>query len=239
MDENRPLTKKELKQLRRLEKLDLAKQESRQNIVKWIVIGIASVLFLGLFSFLVFIGKSSKSTPIVLSSLGQTKGPENAKVTVVEFADFQCPACKTYYPVVKETLGGLGDRVRFVYKHFPLASIHANAIPAAKAAEAAGAQGKFFEMHDLLYDKQLEWSELPQDAAKEKFISYAEALSVDLEKFKKDYDRDDLEEKIKKNQEEGINNGVNATPTFFVNGKKIQNPNDSAEFKKIIERELK
>jgi len=94
-------------------------------------------------------------------------------------------------------------------------------------------------MHDLLYDKQSEWSELPGGQAKDKFISYAEALNIDLEKFNKDYDRNDLEEKITKNQEEGISNGVNATPTFFLNGKKIENPRTIEDFKKIIDQELK
>ena len=239
MDQNRLLTKKEMKQMRKLEKLDQAKDKGRQNTIKWIVIGISSILFLAFFSFLVFLAKSSNSKPAVLSDLGQAKGPQNAKITLVEFADFQCPACKAYHPIIKEILSAYDGRIKFVYKHFPLTSIHANATPAAKAAEAAGQQGKFFKMHDLLYDKQSEWSELPGGQAKDKFISYAEALNIDLEKFNKDYDRNDLEEKITKNQEEGINNGVNATPTFFLNGKKIENPRTIEDFKKIIDQELK
>jgi len=210
MDQNRLLTKKEMKQMRKLEKLDQAKDKGRQNTIKWIVIGISSILFLAFFSFLVFLAKSSNSKPAVLSDLGQAKGPQNAKITLVEFADFQCPACKAYHPIIKEILSAYDGRI-----------------------------GKFFKMHDLLYDKQSEWSELPGGQAKDKFISYAEALNIDLEKFNKDYDRNDLEEKITKNQEEGISNGVNATPTFFLNGKKIENPRTIEDFKKIIDRELK
>lgn len=88
------------------------------------------------------------------------KGSREAKAVLIEYSDFQCPACQVYYPVVKQLTEELGNEILVVYRHFPLTTIHPNALPAAKAAEAAGKQGKFWEMHDMLFDKQSEWSAL-------------------------------------------------------------------------------
>ena len=125
-----------------------------------------------------------------------------------------------------------------MFKHFPLTAPHKNAFAAAMAAEAAGAQGKFFEFHDILYEKQDEWAQLPAGQARDKFISYAVELVLDQEKFKKDLENKELEGKIRANQNEGINNGVSGTPTFFLNGKILENPRSIDEFKKIIDEKL-
>jgi len=241
VDQNRPLTKRELKQLRRLEKLDHDKQDGSRNTIRWIILGIGALLFIAFFGFLIFLAKQNSSQKeTTLSNSGWVKGAENAKVTLVEFVDFQCPACKTYYPMVQGLLSTYKDKsFRLMLKHFPLTSSHKNALSSAMAAEAAGAQGKFFEMHDILYDRQDEWALLPVTSAQEKFILYAAELKLDREKFVKDLENKELEEKIRANQDEGINNGVSGTPTFFLNGKIIQNPRSVDDFKKLIDQELK
>lgn len=247
MDENRqpagrqvPMTKRELKALRRLEKLDHQKQEGSQNTLRWIILGLGALLFVAFFGILIFLAKQNTNTQVTLSDSGWIRGAENAEVTLTEFGDFQCPACKAYYPMVQGILSSYKDKsFRLMFKHFPLTQAHKNAIPASMAAEAAGAQGRFFEMHDILYEKQDEWAQLPSVEAQEKFISYAKELVLDLDKFKKDLGNKELEAKIRANQDEGINNGVSGTPTFFLNGKIIQNPKSVDDFKKLIDQELK
>ncbi len=233
------MTKRELKALRRLEKLDRARVQSKQNTVKWIVLGIGSIFFIVFFGFLIFLTKQSQSKPVSLTNEGWVRGANNAPITLVEFADFQCPACKAYHPIVKEVLKSNDGKVKLLFKHFPLTSIHKNAFPAAIAAEAAGVQGKFFEMHDLLYEHQEEWAQMSAPEAKEKFISFASDLKLNMEKFKADLDKKELADKIKQNQDEGGQIGVNATPTFFLNGKKIQNPQGLEEFNKLINSQIK
>lgn len=163
-----------------------------------------------------------------------TKGNQHAVVTLVEYSDFQCAACGAYYPLLKQVSREYGENVRFVYRHFPLSQIHANAEPAARAAEAAGKQGKFWEMHDMIFEHQSEWS--AQFDAREIFLSYARKLGLDEEKFAKDVDSREVKDKVARDYKSGIDSAVNATPTFFLNGKKIQNPRSYDEFKALLDR---
>jgi protein-disulfide isomerase len=239
MDENRPMTKRELKALRRLEKLDLQNQGKSQNNLKWLILGLGALLFVAFFGTLIFFTKQSSQKPASLSNQGWVRGADQAKTTLTEFGDFQCPACKAYHPMVQGLLSTYKDKsFSLMFKHFPLTAAHKNALLAAMAAEAAGAQGKFFEMHDILYEKQDEWAQASGVEAREKFISYALTLELDQEQFIKDLDNKELEVKIRENQNEGINNGVSGTPTFFLNGKRIDNPRSVDEFKKLIDKEL-
>lgn len=238
---NGPLTKRDLKQLKKLEKLDYAKAAQRQNMVKWIVIGVSSILFLTFFTILVIVSKqnSQKAVTVALSSSGWVRGDEKAPVTIAEFSDLQCPACKAYKPMIDQALSEFSGKVKLLYKHFPLPS-HKNGIPAAKAAEAAGSQGKFWEMHDLLFEKQDEWAILNAADINEKLVSYAKELKLDEEKFKKDLEDKKLEEKITSQKDEGAGLGVNATPTFYINSQKVENlPPSYPELKKLIEKYVK
>lgn len=241
MDESRPMTKRELKALRRLEKLDTTRVESKQNRAKWVLLVGGSLLFLAFFGVLVILAKqnNTKLEAVSLSDAGWTKGVTNSKITLVEFADFQCPACRAYHPIVREVLSAYDGELKLIYKHFPLTSIHPNAFAAAKAAEAAGAQGKFFEYHDILYEKQDEWAGLPQLEVWDQFISYAVQLKLGEEKFKTDLENIEFENKIREQQDEGIASGVSSTPTFFLNGKIIKNPRSADEFKELVDKELK
>lgn len=183
----------------------------------------------------------SKQTPAEavkeVSPSDWIKGPSEAKVTLVEYSDFQCPACATYYPVLKQLNKEFEDSMQFVYRYFPLKTIHKNAQVASFAAEASGRQGKFWEMHDLLFDNQKEWSDLANP--QEKFMEYAKFLGLDTEKFKNNLESKEIKDKVESDYQNGLSATVNATPTFFLNGQKIISPRSYEEFKSKIEEVLK
>jgi protein-disulfide isomerase len=138
-------------------------------------------------------------------------GPESARVTLVEYGDFECPNCGQAYPAVKMLLKHFEHRVRFVFRQFPLTEVHPHAELAAEAAEAAGAQHKFWPMHDLLFEHQRHLK--PKDLR-----HYAEQLELDLERF--DYELNDqvYRQRVNEHAQGGERSGVRGTPTFFVNG---------------------
>jgi len=171
-----------------------------------------------------------------VSSTDQRKGSEQAKIVIVEYSDFQCPACAAYYPIIKELTRELGDQIVFAYRHFPLRQIHVNADLAARAAEAAGMQGKFWEMHDALFERQKEWAQSPD--AKPLFSSYAVFLGLDVGKFNVDVESEKIIQKVEADLAGGMASRVNATPTFFLNGKKLNNPRNYDEFKNTVIKEL-
>ena len=147
-----------------------------------------------------------------------SKGGAAARVTLEEFSDFQCPACSGLAPGLKRVANDYGDRARVVFRHYPL-QMHKYAFIAARAAEAAGAQGKFWEMHDMLYDKQDEWSKAMEPRVQ--FDSYATRLGLDVQRFKADMERQDLAERIKADMLRGNSLGVKGTPTVFLNGREL------------------
>lgn len=162
-------------------------------------------------------------------------GSPSASVTLVDFGDFQCPACGAYYPVVKKLTETYKDSLVLVFRHFPLPS-HANAIPAARAAEAAGKQGKFWEMHDKLYETQRDWS--AEKNPTEIFAGYAKGFGLNEEKFKTDMASSDVQKRIDNDVVDANTIGINATPTFFLNGEKIVNPRSFEEFEAVIKAAL-
>lgn len=180
--------------------------------------------------------KSNDPVNIEINANDHVRGSVNGKVTIVEFGDFQCPACGAYDPIVREAIEKNKNDVKFVFKNFPLTQIHRNALIASKAVESAGLQGKYWEMHDLLYDKQEEWSNSMN--AKDVLANYAKILSLDVNKFVTDLENKSIEENIFNEYKEGIKLGVQGTPTFFLNGRKIDNPRNVEEFDKLIKEEL-
>lgn len=161
----------------------------------------------------------------------------SASVNLVEFSDFECPACGVYHPIVKRLVEDYKGKINFIYRHFPLQQ-HKNATPASIAAEAAGKQGKYWDMFDMLFDKQSEWS--TSTNPDEIFQTYAIKLKLDTEKYKKDLNLDEIKKKIQRDYDDGIKAGVDATPTFFVNNMKLaNNPSSYEDFRKIIEEALK
>lgn len=164
------------------------------------------------------------------------QGPENPKLTLVEYADFECPACAAYQPVLKDIKETFKNDLRFVYRQFPL-PMHRNGMAASLASEAAGLQGKFWEMHDLLYAKQKEWGgKTAEDRAV--FEQYASTLGLDIEKFKQDMSSDAVKGAVERGLESGKALNVRGTPTFFLNGEKLDNPGSAEVFKELLRSKL-
>lgn len=150
----------------------------------------------------------------LMLSLGpadHARGPETAPVTLLEYGDFQCDSCGKAYPLAKRILRSAQGQVRFSFRNFPLTQQHPEALDAAKAAEAAGIQGRFWQMHDLLFENQdyLDYESL---------LQYAVELRIDVNKFARDFRSVRVEKKILSDFEGGVRSGVNGTPTFYING---------------------
>ena len=185
---------------------------------------VALAVILGIFVGYVYVvkkdNKSSSSSTSNVSSSNHARGAGTKKVTFTEYGDFQCPVCGQYYPIVKQIEAKYGDDITFVFKNFPLDSIHPNARAAHRAAESAGKQGKFFEMYDLIYTNQSGWSSSANAAVV--FEGYATQLGLNLSTFKADYSSEEVNNIINADAEEGKKLGVSGTPTFFLNGRTIQ-----------------
>jgi len=163
-------------------------------------------------------------------SLGQRDAP----VTIVEFSDYQCPFCVRAESTVKQILDTHGSKVRFVYRDYPL-SFHQYAQKAAEASECADEQGKFWEYHDLLFEKQNEWSGIGIS----KFKEYAKQLGLDTQRFNRCLDEDEMAQEVKNDFQEGQSYGVSGTPAFFVNGQLISGAQPLEVFEQKIEELLK
>jgi len=159
------------------------------------------------------------------------KGPATAKVTIITWSDFQCPYCKRVNPTMEQIEKEYGEQVRVAFKHNPL-PMHNRALPAAQAAEAAGRQGKFWEMHDLLFENA-------RDLTDENFAKWAGELKLDVEKFKKDLEDPAIKKKIEEQQKEGSTLGARGTPAFFVNGRFLSGAQPFDAFKALIDEEMK
>jgi len=159
------------------------------------------------------------------------EGSADAPLTLVEYGDYQCPYCGAAYPVVKRLQKTLGKNVRFVFRNFPLTQAHPYALMAAEAAEAAALQGKFWEMHDLLFEHQ---ALLKPDI----IPTWAQRIGLDLEKFGNDIKQGVVENHIKEDRQSGIRSGVNGTPTFFTNGTRYDGSPDYNSLLAALESEL-
>ncbi len=160
--------------------------------------------------------------PVSIDDISKGGGID-APVTLVEYGDFQCPACKEFNSVIKAISAEFGDDLRIIFRHFPLQSIHVLAQSSAQAAQAAHIQGKFFEMHDILYDRQLDWSKLTISEAKDKFIEYAIELGLDKIKFTADMESEEVANAILSDIAGGQLAGLTGTPSVFVDGKLVTN----------------
>lgn len=160
---------------------------------------------------------------------GDTK---TAKAVLIEYSDFQCPACGMYHDLLKQLQTDTNGDIALVYRHFPLTAIHPNAKLAAQAAEAAGIQGKFFEMHDELFGNQDDWSEVrdPRDL----FVGYAKKIGINEEQFRADIDSDVVKEKVAAAERAGQKVGIRGTPSFFMNGEAVPTARTYAEFKNTV-----
>jgi len=179
---------------------------------------------------------SKNVSETVLISEDSQKSDPSAPLKLVEFGDYQCPACAVYHPFVKQLLSDFPGKINFVYRHFPL-PIHKNAVISAYAAEAAGVQGKFWEMHNKIYETQNVWSnsESPADT----FVTYAADLGLNIDKFLTDIDSETVKSIVKRGLSDGNLAGINSTPTFFLDGVEMPLFATYDELKKTIEDKLK
>lgn len=183
----------------------------------------------------VFFSKSApvtdnpQATPVdqavLMDGATKIKGKPEAGITIVEFSDFQCPACKGYQPTIEQILKDNPDTVKLVYRHYPLDEIHPNARLAAQASEAALEEGKFWEFHDKLFATQDEWAEIAdKKQLLEKFAEYAEELKIDKQAFIAKIESESVTQSVQKDRDFGNSLQVQATPTFYVNGVKTAAP---------------
>ncbi|OGG11636.1 hypothetical protein A2Z00_01090 [Candidatus Gottesmanbacteria bacterium RBG_13_45_10] len=201
-------------------------------------IGVATIaLVLGA----AFIFGRSSQAPLATEKVDETllvrndsnkTGSPSAKVKLVEFGDYQCPACSVVHVPVKQLVHDYSDKILFVFRNYPL-SQHQNALVAAEAAEAAGKQGKYWEMHDMLYERQQEWGESKK--AMDYFTGYAKEIGLDENTFTQDVKSNKFAAKIQADQDDGDALGVNATPTFYINGQKFTDNLSYESLKKAID----
>jgi protein-disulfide isomerase len=158
-------------------------------------------------------------------------GPADARVTLVEYGDFECPFCGAAYPELKRVLRKLGPKVRFVFRHFPLAEEHPHAPLAAEAAEAAAAQGKFWQMHDLLYQHQTALED-------EDLVRYARELGIDADRVMRELVEHTYAARVREDFLSGVQSGVSGTPRFFINGRPHEEPGDAKTLGAALRRAL-
>ena len=147
------------------------------------------------------------------------QGNKSAKVTLVEYGDYQCPDCLQAFPIMIDIQEYMGDKMRLVFRNFPLSTVHPDAEYAAEAAEAAGAQGKFWEMHDFLFEHQSELENVP-------LLEYAAEIGLDTDRFERDLETHVFAARVREDFQSGVKSGVNGTPTFFINGFRHDGPWD-------------
>jgi protein-disulfide isomerase len=157
------------------------------------------------------------------------QGPADAVVTLVQYGDYECPYCGEAYPIVKKMQAQMGERLRFVFRNFPISTSHPHAEQAAEAAEAADAQGRFWEMHDLLYERQKRLTDRDLHA-------YAEELGLDVERFDKEMAEHVHAARIHEDFMSGVRSGVNGTPTFYINGVRHDDSYEAAVLLDALER---
>lgn len=237
-------TKKESRELKKKEKLRQKQLAEEQAVKKRALIKSATIWLGVIFGLIVLvlgmikITSSPKSGVTRLtdqnSDVNWIKGNKSAKIVLVEYSDFQCPACALYYRITKRLIEEQSDDFQLTFRHYPLKK-HVNAELAAKSAEAAGRQGKFWEMHDLLFERQKEWTKKKNEDAGRLFVQYAVFLNLNVKEFQSDLHSQAVINKVHNDARSGRRSGVKGTPTFFLNGQKITDkPRNYETFKDLI-----
>ncbi len=220
------------------------------NKVTWIIFSIITVGILGV---LVFMSSSSRIdvSSVDVNAIQEANnqngniaehiyGKADSSVTLINYGDFQCPGCSIAHDLIRKVTEEYKDQLRFVFRNFPLSSIHPNARASAGAAEAAGLQGKYWEMHNKIYENQPAWDTLSGSARSELFISYAREFDLDIDKFNTDIASTAVTKKLNYDYSLGKKAGVEATPTFILNGVMLDAEiwADEDKFKEAIDTEL-
>ncbi len=222
---------------------DMAKAQNRtvKRVIFWVL---ALLVVAGSIAGLVALvkntqkeGTAGRLVPgLEVNARDHVKGNPNSGVVLVEYSDLQCPACRAYDPIVTEVVTEYQDRITFVYRHFPLPQ-HFNAKLAAAATEAAGRQGKFWEMKELLFAEQDMWTKIGTSKVDVTLVKYAERLGLNTTQFLTDLRAGDIQDKITADQLGGQKAGVSATPSFFLNGKAVL-PKTKLDFQALLDQAL-
>lgn len=232
------LTKKERRELAKEEKRKQRSLQETKSFARKIFLGliVLGLIGFGVYKLVLYLKTPGPETsqPFTISDKDWVKGEKEAKTTLVEYADFECPACAAYAPFLDRLVQNFPGQLRMVYRHFPLPS-HKNAMASAQVAEAAGRQGRFWEMASLLYQRQEEWSNLSNP--KDKFVEYAKELGLKEENFLADYDSQAVKDKISADILSGQRIRISYTPSFFLNGRLIA-PKSYEEFESFVEKEV-
>ncbi len=241
--QTQPLSKKQRRRLAKMQEKQ-AQQAGRNNrrvggrILFWVI----TLAVIGFFVFLVAQLATSKpddgdptQTDIAITASDHVKGLAGSAVELIEYSDFQCPACGAFYPIVSQIVDEYSDRIVFAYRHFPLPQ-HQHAKAMAYAAEAAAKQGTFWEMHDLIFENQNAWS--PLLSVSKTIMDYATRLKLNLDQFEADLKSTEVRDFVDAQYSSGVANGVNGTPSFFVNGVKITTPRSLEAFKVVLDQAL-
>lgn len=224
---------------------DNIKKQERNSFIKKVILwsAVIAICVTGLAALVIYADKSTSGTTDLVENANLPKvsendivlGNKNAKVTITEYADYQCPACASYNPVINRLLEEYKDKIQISFRFFPLKNIHKNAQISGQAAYAAHKMGKFSEMKDLLYENQKDWETLGDP--KETFEGYASSLELDVEEFKTLMNSDEAKNAVNAGEREAMSLGLQSTPTFFFGNKQFS-PRTYEDFKKLIDEEL-
>ncbi|ALO45884.1 DsbA family protein [Pseudohongiella spirulinae] len=228
------MNKREQQRLIREQKQQAAerKQKLQKNLTRAALVILVPLVLIGvLYGFL---GQGEVYAPDQVGAADHVKGNPDAPITMVVYADFQCPACATEHRVMAQAWPRIAERVQLVFRHYPLTSTHQHAWSAALYAEAAGAQGKFWEMYDLLFLNQAYWSTLID--VESEFDGYLEQLDLDVEQAHQDMASDVLAQKVRNDQRGGTRAGVRSTPALFVNGRQNPVPQNPIDMIALVNR---
>jgi protein-disulfide isomerase len=202
----------------------------------WAVIIVVILSLVGIFALTGKNSTNSSGSSANAQPTSHIEGQGTKGVTLVEYGDYECPYCGQYYPTVKAVEAKYGDAIRLQFRNFPLVNSHQNAFAAARAAEAAGLQNKFWEMHDALYANQSQWS--TSRTPSQIFDVYATQLKLDLTKFRQDYASIKVNDMINADTAAGTKLNVQGTPSYFLDGKQVQVANTIEAFSKVIDAEI-
>lgn len=168
---------------------------------------------------------------------GWVKGSENPTVKIIEYSDFQCPACAAIFPVINGAYEITKEYTQLTYRQYPLIRIHNKSNLAAWAAEAAGRQGKFWQMHDLLFNNQPDWESDTSGSFNNKLVNYAKEIGLNVDQFRRDLTDQSIQNEIDKDVNSANQQNISATPTLYINGEKVEKiPTSTEEFVKLIEK---
>lgn len=204
----------------------------------WGILAAIVIIFGGIFFATQHNNSKSSSTSSSVSATNHVEGGGSTGVKLVEYGDYECPYCEEYYPAVKQAVADESSKITFQFRNYPLTSIHPNAFNGARAAEAAGLMGKFWEMHDMLYDSGnwQQWSTASDPTPY--FNQYAKELGLNLTTFEADFASSKVNDMIQADMNAGNNLNIQGTPTFYLDGKQINVAPQASAFEKLINQAI-